>query len=187
MEALFSEKLDNNLRMDLVQMFANRWLSVRLEAQGNFLVLLAGLSVVFGSEQLTASSAGMQLSYALMVTSLLNMVIRVYTMAENAFNSVERIKVNPPTHPPAHLSSQLSFHPLTLPLFVPCSMPQEYSETAPEAATHQDPPPPKGWPRAGAVSFKAVKARYREDLPLVLLFKIHNIQSWNSMRCPFRS
>ena len=48
--------------------------------------------VVIGYQQIDASAAGMQLSFALQITSLLNMLVRLSSLAENSFNAVERIK-----------------------------------------------------------------------------------------------
>jgi ABC-type multidrug transport system fused ATPase/permease subunit len=89
---LHSLKVDNNTRIALGAMSSNRWLSLRLEFLGGIMVLATTLFVVFSRGVIAVEAAGLALSYALQITALLNMNVRVSAVAENAFNSVERVQ-----------------------------------------------------------------------------------------------
>eukprot|EP00899_Mesostigma_viride_P003900 jgi/Mesvir1/13510/Mv26306-RA.1 len=81
--------LDTNIRFSLLSMSANRWLSVRLEALGAFIVLVtASMALAQGGG---APVVGLIISYALSITSLLTMTLRLASVAESSFNAVERI------------------------------------------------------------------------------------------------
>lgn len=92
MGAANARKLDGHICMNLAQFSANRWLGIRLETLGGVLVFLAALFLVIAGKQIDASAAGLQLSYALQITQLLNMVVRIFSLVENSMNAVERIK-----------------------------------------------------------------------------------------------
>ena len=131
-------KLNSHLRMNLAQFSANRWLSIRLEFLGGSLVFFSCIFVVIGYQQIDASAAGMQLSFALQITSLLNMLVRLTSLAENSFNAVERIKEY-----------------------------SDVEQERPKAETNDD-VLIKHWPTKGKIEYKEVVARYRSDLPPVL-------------------
>ena len=63
-----------------------RWLSVRLETLGALSAFSAALLAV--EQAGSASSTGLSLSYALQITQLTNMTVRLASLAENAFNAV---------------------------------------------------------------------------------------------------
>jgi hypothetical protein len=65
-----------HIRFNLASFSANRWLSVRLEILGGILVLGAALFLVVDRSALQGNAAGLQLSYALQITGLLNMIVR---------------------------------------------------------------------------------------------------------------
>ena len=131
-------KLNSHLRMNLAQFSANRWLSVRLEFLGGSLVFFSCLFVVVGYQQIDASAAGMQLSFALQITSLLNMLVRLTSLAENSFNAVERIKEY-----------------------------SDVEQERPKADVNDNLLEGK-WPQEGKIEYREVVARYRTDLPPVL-------------------
>ena len=60
---------------------ANRWLAVRLETLGAVCLLCAALLVVWGcaSGSLSASTAGLVLSYSLSITRVLSFGVRAST------------------------------------------------------------------------------------------------------------
>ena len=66
-----------------------RWLSVRLEALGALAAFSAAVLAI--ESRGAASQMGLTLSYALQITSLTSMTVRLASVAENAFNAVERI------------------------------------------------------------------------------------------------
>eukprot|EP00753_Platysulcus_tardus_P017931 PLAT6639.1.p1 GENE.PLAT6639.1~~PLAT6639.1.p1 ORF type:complete len:1605 (+),score=860.88 PLAT6639.1:73-4887(+) len=84
-------RVNHNLRMYLMLITTNRWLSVRLELCGGLMVLAAGIFAVLGRATLGADVVGLALSYALTITTQLNMIVRFFTQVENSFNSVERV------------------------------------------------------------------------------------------------
>jgi len=83
-------KLDRNQAVYLVHMTANRWLSLRLEFLGGLMILAAAVFAILSNEN--GELVGLSLSYALTITSGLNMVVRMSTETENAFNAVERVE-----------------------------------------------------------------------------------------------
>lgn len=66
-----------------------RWLSVRLETLGALAAFSAAVLAI--EARGAASQMGLTLSYALQITSLTSMTVRLASVAENAFNAVERM------------------------------------------------------------------------------------------------
>ncbi|PWA01371.1 hypothetical protein BB558_002530 [Smittium angustum] len=135
-----------NTRAQFPYLSLNRWLSLRLEFIGGFIIFFASLfavvSVYISSKSTTgsfisASRVGLAISYSLTITQSLSMGIRQTAELENNIVSVERNK--------------------------------EYSELPTEAPEHiPDNKPPSEWPDKGEISFKHYSTRYREGLDLVL-------------------
>ncbi|ORZ10482.1 multi drug resistance-associated protein MRP [Absidia repens] len=157
-------KLDSNQQAYYASMSSNRWLSVRLELLGSFVIFLAAFLSVVGVLYQTASSTtfmddpistnstaaklaramnvtvdpglvGLSVSYALSVTSALTFLIRSYCEVETRIVSVERIK--------------------------------EYSEL-PSEKYKGDECPANDWPTNGQISFFDFATRYRPGLSLCL-------------------
>ncbi|CAK0780401.1 hypothetical protein CVIRNUC_005040 [Coccomyxa viridis] len=84
-----ADLVDSSVIMSLVNMSMNRWLSVRLETLGALAALAAAILTV--EQRGNASTFGLVLSYALSITMLTSMTVRLASVAENAFNAVERI------------------------------------------------------------------------------------------------
>jgi len=140
------KRLDGNIRMNLATMSANRWLSVRQEFLGSTMILGCAVFTVIqrGHSPDAAASAGMglTLSYALSITALMTMTMRLASLAENSFNAVERV---------GEYSEAAT---------VTEEAPLKYDDPARQ--------PPPSWPSKGAVSFSNVSMRYRSGTPLVL-------------------
>jgi len=83
--------IDENNRPFHLQMSAQRWLGVRLECIGAFLVLFDGIAGLFLKDKLSASILGLSLTYALQVTGSLNGIIRSLNELEINMNSAERL------------------------------------------------------------------------------------------------
>lgn len=66
-----------------------RWLSVRLETLGALAAFSAAVLAI--ESRGAASQMGLTLSFALQITALTSMTVRLASVAENAFNAVERI------------------------------------------------------------------------------------------------
>eukprot|EP00249_Psilotum_nudum_P023194 c28783_g1_i1 orf=631-5508(+) len=88
--------MDNNVRFTLVNMSSNRWLGIRLECLGGLMIWLTATFAVLANQRSknqasVASQMGLLLSYALNITSLMTTTLRLASIAENGFNSVERV------------------------------------------------------------------------------------------------
>lgn len=132
--------MDANLRAYFPSVNSNRWLAVRLEFIGAFIILAAAgfaiISVTTGSG-LSAGMVGLAMSYALQITQSLNWIVRQTVEVETNIVSVERV---------------LEYARL------PSEAPEVLSKHRPKIS----------WPAHGAVDFKNYSARYRPGLDLVL-------------------
>ena len=142
-------RVDANLRAYFPSINANRWLAVRLEFIGSFIILAAAsfaiISVASGSG-LSAGLVGLAMSYALQITTSLNWIVRQTVEVETNIVSVERV---------------LEYARL------PSEAPDRISKHRPKIS----------WPASGAVNFNGYSARYRSGLDLVLKNINLNIKS----------
>ena len=133
-------RVDANLRAYFPSTNANRWLAVRLEFIGSFIILAAAvfaiISVSTGSG-LSAGMVGLAMSYALQITQSLNWIVRQTVEVETNIVSVERV---------------LEYARL------PSEAPDVISKHRPKIS----------WPASGAVEFTDYSTRYRPGLDLVL-------------------
>ena len=133
-------RVDANLQAYFPSVSANRWLAVRLELIGSFVILAAGgfaiVSVATG-RGLSAGMVGLAMAYALQVTQSLNWIVRQTVEVETNIVSVERV---------------LEYTRL------PSEAPDIIPRTRPNVS----------WPAHGAVSFWHYSTRYRPELDLVL-------------------
>jgi len=83
--------IDRNNRSQFLQLTAQRWLSVRLESIGSFIVLFDGVAGLLLKESLSAALLGLSLTYSLQVTQSLNGVVRSFSDLEVNMNSAERL------------------------------------------------------------------------------------------------
>ncbi|OCK85487.1 multidrug resistance-associated protein 1 [Lepidopterella palustris CBS 459.81] len=133
-------RVDANLRAYFPSISANRWLAVRLELIGSFIILAsASFAIISVSSHsgLSAGMVGLAMSYALQITQSLNWIVRQTVEVEANIVSVERVLEY------AALQSE-----------------------APEIISKNR--PPISWPSQGAVSFNNYSTRYRPGLDLVL-------------------
>jgi ATP-binding cassette, subfamily C (CFTR/MRP), member 1 len=133
-------RVDANLKAYFPSISANRWLAVRLEFIGAFVILAAAsfsiISVAHKSG-LTPGFVGLAMSYALQITTALNWIVRQTVEVETNIVAVERI---------------LEY----------ARLPSEAPEIIPDSR------PPVAWPADGRLDFKNYSTRYREGLDLVL-------------------
>ncbi|ODQ67153.1 multidrug resistance-associated protein 1 [Nadsonia fulvescens var. elongata DSM 6958] len=132
-------RLDLNLKAYFPSISANRWLAVRLEFIGSFIILAAaGLSIVsLKNNAITPGLVGLAMSYALQITQSLNWIVRMTVEVETNIVSVERIL--------------------------------EYSDLPSEAPVIvENNRPPAAWPTSGHIIFNKYSTRYRPELDLVL-------------------
>lgn len=135
--------LDSQQHAYFLTVTAQSWLGIRLELIGTCIVFAACLAAVvehdaMGGDKTFAGLAGLSISYALSATQSLNWTVRVGSDFEAHMVSVERL--------------------------------EQYSSLQSEApsATELDSRIPESWPAKGDIEFRAVKLRYRPELPLVL-------------------
>ena len=172
----FETKIDENTRAYYNNKSADRWLAARLELIGAFIAGAAGFfacnvaitNSVSGqnSNSNFASLAGLSLTQAISVTSLLNWCVRSFAQLEAGMNACERI------------------------LYYTESIPQEAAWTSEElednAKSNDQSPPTQPslyavaanggkaapfsaeWPENGAITLRNLQMRYRAETPLVL-------------------
>ncbi|KAF9054322.1 metal resistance protein YCF1 [Panaeolus papilionaceus] len=134
-----ARRIDQNQICALPGMWVNRWLAVRLEFVGVFIITTVGLLAMFTliTTGIDAGLVGLVLSYALDTTSSLSWLVRSASSVEQNIVSVERV-----------------LHQTTV---------------APEAPKEVPDAKPAGeWPLQGKVEFRGYATRYRPELDLVL-------------------
>jgi ABC-type multidrug transport system fused ATPase/permease subunit len=83
--------MDNNNRPCILQITAQRWLGLRLETIGAFLVFFAAVSGLILKKSISPALLGLSLSYSLSVTSNLNWAVRQFSETEVHMNAAERL------------------------------------------------------------------------------------------------
>ncbi|XP_054264491.1 ATP-binding cassette sub-family C member 3-like [Macrosteles quadrilineatus] len=86
------DRVDANQVCLYPSLVSNRWLGIRLETVGNILIFFAALFAVLGRDKLDAGLVGLSISYALQITGMLNLAVRMSSEVETNIVSVERIK-----------------------------------------------------------------------------------------------
>jgi len=82
-------RVDYNQMMSYPSIIANRWLAVRLEILGAIIVFFAAFfAIIF---DIGPSTVGLSISYALQVSSTLNMLCRMTTELETNIVAIERV------------------------------------------------------------------------------------------------
>lgn len=82
-------RVDYNQMMSYPSIIANRWLGVRLEILGSLIVLFAALFAILAD--ISASTVGLSISYALQISGTLNMLVRMTAEVETNIVAIERI------------------------------------------------------------------------------------------------
>uniref|UniRef100_A0A8C2EHZ4 ATP-binding cassette, sub-family C (CFTR/MRP), member 8b n=1 Tax=Cyprinus carpio TaxID=7962 RepID=A0A8C2EHZ4_CYPCA len=141
---MFKKKLlehtDANNISSLFLMAANRWLEVRMEYIGAFVVLIAAVASISNAlcSQLSAGLVGLGLTYALMVSNYLNWIVRNLADMEVHLGCVKRV------------SSLIH------------TQPERYDGLMTPAQV------PAGWPKYGEIQIKNLSVRYDSSLKPVL-------------------
>jgi ATP-binding cassette, subfamily C (CFTR/MRP), member 1 len=86
------KRIDTNNQAVFIANMINRWLGLRLDWIGAFLVGATGIVAVLTAGQISAGLIGLAISYALSVTGMLNWMVRGSTETETHLASVERIQ-----------------------------------------------------------------------------------------------
>lgn len=94
-----NNRVDHNQVAYYPSICANRWLAIRLEFLGNLIILFAALFAAiqrnYGDQinlPISAGLVGLSITYALQVTSVLNMTVRMTSELETNIVAVERTK-----------------------------------------------------------------------------------------------
>ena len=85
-------KVDHNQAISYMSICANRWLGVRLEIVGSFVVLAAALFAVLARETIDEAIVGLSITYALQISSLMSFFVRMTTEVETNIVAVERVE-----------------------------------------------------------------------------------------------
>ena len=134
------ERVQNNIDCVFTYRSTNRWLSIRLQAIGAFIILctaLLTLSTINTEKQLGTGMVGLLMSYVLSITMSLTWIVRSSVLLETNVVSVERV---------------LEY----------CKLPSEAPAIIPDKV------PENEWPSKGIIKFNNYTTSYREGLPPVL-------------------
>jgi ATP-binding cassette subfamily C (CFTR/MRP) protein 2 len=128
-------RVDQNAKAFFLLNECNRWLGQRLEFCGTCVVCLTAFFAVICRNWMTdATMVGLALAYAGSITESLTWLVRYVTTTENQMNSVERMEY-----------------------YI-----QNLEREAPAHIPECD--PPNDWPQHGAIEFKNLVMKYRDDL-----------------------
>ncbi|KAE8988741.1 ABC transporter C family member 3, partial [Phytophthora fragariae] len=140
--------VDTNANLYLTYWAASRWLATRLDFLSVAIIFIVSLYLVATAGSVGSLTSGLSLTYSLMLTSMVQWVMRSVDRTDNAMTSVERL---------------LYFRQI------------ESEDTAGKIInelTARDPQStggtPRSWPSRGTIRFDQLCLRYRPELPLVL-------------------
>ncbi|KAG2509612.1 hypothetical protein JM18_009069 [Phytophthora kernoviae] len=140
--------VDTNANVYLTYWSASRWLATRLDLMSVVIIFVVTLYLVATRGEVGSMTSGISLTYALMLTSVIQWVMRSVDRVDNATTSVERL---------------LHFRQIER----EDDGGQSIAELTREILkTHSN--TTQSWPLHGAVRFEGLCLRYRPELPLVL-------------------
>lgn len=90
--AVNSQKIDLNQKILYSTIIANRWLELRLELIGSFVVLFAAFFAVLGRETIDPGIVGLSITYALTVTGVMSFLVRMTADVETNIVAIERME-----------------------------------------------------------------------------------------------
>jgi ATP-binding cassette subfamily C (CFTR/MRP) protein 1 len=138
--------LDKNNTAYYLTIFAQRWLSLRLESMAAILIFFAALFGVLFRNTIDPGVTGLCITYALQVSLIFYWCVRQATELEMFMNSVERLVQ-----------------------YIEGLRGEEEEDKSDGAFERVVVVPPASWPTRGEIIMKDVTMRYRPDLPDVLL------------------
>jgi len=172
----FEGKVDTNTQALYNNKSADRWLSTRLELIGSIIAGITALLAVnlaisnsgggVGAGAPVASLAGLSLTYAISLTSLLQWAVRQFSAMENAMNATERMLYYTEETPEEA--------PFTADEFSDESRTRRDSKgkkpyTVALASCGGKPEVLKSdWPQTGSIEIRNLYMKYREETPMVL-------------------
>lgn len=86
-------RVDNNQKCAYPSLvIANRWLNVRLDLISSLVLLFSILFAILSKDTITGGAVGLSISYALQVTQLLNILVRMTAVVETNIVANERME-----------------------------------------------------------------------------------------------
>ncbi|CAL4094825.1 unnamed protein product, partial [Meganyctiphanes norvegica] len=131
-------KVDNVLKATYNNVAIDRWLGIQLEMIGNIITFASAIVAVAGRDHISPGSVGLSVSYALNVTMMLAVMVRIVSQLEATIVCVERMHeyIQEKREAPWKVDGKNTIKP--------------------------------SWPDEGSVTFQDYKLRYRPGLELVL-------------------
>ncbi|KAL3662996.1 hypothetical protein V7S43_011939 [Phytophthora oleae] len=142
------EVVDTNTNLYLTYWCSSRWLATRMDLLSVVIIFIVTLYLVSTRGQVGAMTSGISLTYSLMLTSVVQWVMRAVDRTDNAMTSVERL---------------LFFRQIESEVTTGKTVAQLLEE---DARTNSK--VPHAWPTRGSIRFDQLCLRYRPELPLVL-------------------
>lgn len=87
-----ADRVDFNQKSAYSSIIANRWLGVRLEIVGSFIVLFAAIFAVLGRDDMDPGIVGLSISYSLTITQVLAFFVRMTADVETNIVAIERME-----------------------------------------------------------------------------------------------
>ena len=175
-KAEFEGKVNTNTQALYNNKSADRWLSTRLELLGS---VIAGITAVLavnlvisnsgggiGTGAPVASLAGLSLTYAISVTSLLQWTVRTFSNMENAMNATERMLFYTEQTPEEAPFTAEEFGDKDR-YSRDSEDKKPYAVAAASAGGKADTVSPD-WPQTGSIDIKNLYMKYRKETPMVL-------------------
>ncbi|KAL4164371.1 hypothetical protein KRP22_004237 [Phytophthora ramorum] len=140
--------VDTNANLYLTYWAASRWLATRLDFLSVAIIFIVSLYLVATVGSVGSLTSGLSLTYSLMLTSMVQWVMRSVDRTDNAMTSVERL------------------------LFFRQIESEDFSGTSVaellDAENRTTGVKAQSWPSRGTIRFDQLCLRYRPELPLVL-------------------
>ncbi|KAK1938124.1 Canalicular multispecific organic anion transporter 2 [Phytophthora citrophthora] len=140
------EVVDTNTNLYLTYWCSSRWLATRLDLLSVTIIFIVTLYLVSTKGQVGVMTSGISLTYSLMLTSVVQWVMRAVDRTDNAMTSVERL---------------LFFRQIESEVTTGKTVKDLLDDKHPESEIHT-------WPSRGSIQFDQLCLRYRPELPLVL-------------------
>uniref|UniRef100_A0A182J6S8 ABC-type glutathione-S-conjugate transporter n=1 Tax=Anopheles atroparvus TaxID=41427 RepID=A0A182J6S8_ANOAO len=85
-------RVDYNQLVSYPTIIANRWLGIRLDLVGSLVILFAALFAVLAQDTIGQATVGLSISYALQISNVLSMLVRMTSEVETNIVAVERLE-----------------------------------------------------------------------------------------------
>ncbi|EAT43549.1 AAEL005026-PA [Aedes aegypti] len=86
------EKIDFNQKVAYPGLLTNRWMALRLEIVGAFVVFFAALLAVLARESIGPGIVGLSITYALQISATMSFMVRMTSVMETNVVAIERLE-----------------------------------------------------------------------------------------------